>query len=89
VIDPLAGSRTGESPFLDHAMPCPFLLLAIAFSLALVVLWINDENGTEISRTDGFCFLYYDYIFKYKKLSVLMGFTTIFNHFLYSLIAKM
>jgi hypothetical protein len=50
---------------------------------------IKDENGTEISRTDRFHFLYYDSIFKHKKLSVSIVFTTIFNHFLYSLIAKM
>jgi hypothetical protein len=49
----------------------------------------KDENGTKISRTDRFRFLYYDYVFKHKKLLVSMGFTTIFNHFLYSLIAKM
>jgi hypothetical protein len=49
----------------------------------------KDENGTEISRTDRFCFLYYYSVFKHKKLSVSIGFTTIFNHFLYSLIAKM
>jgi hypothetical protein len=48
----------------------------------------KDENGTEISRTDRFRFLYYGSVFKYKKLSVSIGFTTIFNHFLYSLIAK-
>jgi hypothetical protein len=50
---------------------------------------VKDENGTEISRTDRFRFLYYDSVFKHKKLSVSIGFTTIFNHFLYSLIAKM
>jgi hypothetical protein len=49
----------------------------------------KDENGTEISRTDRFRFLYYGSIFKQKKLSVSIGFITIFNHFLYSLIAKM
>jgi hypothetical protein len=49
----------------------------------------KDENGTEISRTDRFRFLYYDSAFKYKKLSVSIGFTTIFNHFLYFLISKM
>jgi hypothetical protein len=49
----------------------------------------KDENGTEISRTDRFRFLYYGSVFKHKKLSVSIGFTTIFNHFLYSLIAKM
>jgi hypothetical protein len=31
----------------------------------------------------------YDSVLKYKKLSVLISFTTIFNYFLYSLIAKM
>jgi hypothetical protein len=50
---------------------------------------VKDENRTEISRTDRFHFLYYDSVFKHKKLSVSIGFTTIFNHFLYSLIAKM
>jgi hypothetical protein len=49
---------------------------------------VYDEKGTEISRTDRFRFLYYGFIFKHKKLLVLIGFTTIFNHFLYSLIAK-
>jgi hypothetical protein len=49
----------------------------------------KDENGTKIFRTDRFRFLYYGSVFKHKKLSVLIGFTTIFNHFLYSLIAKM
>jgi hypothetical protein len=49
----------------------------------------KDENGTEISRTDRFRFLYYGSLFKHKKLLVSIGFTTIFNHFLYSLIAKM
>jgi len=57
-----------------------------------------DENGTEIFRTDRFRFLYYDIVFyimklfsnfvKHKNLSVLVGFTTIFIYFLYSLIAK-
>jgi hypothetical protein len=50
---------------------------------------IKDENRTEISRTDRFRFLYYDSVFKHKKLSVSIVFTTIFNHFLYSSIAKM
>jgi hypothetical protein len=50
---------------------------------------IKDENETEIFRTDRFRFLYYDSVFKHKKLSVSIGFTTIFNHFLYYLIAKM
>jgi hypothetical protein len=48
-----------------------------------------DENRTEISQTDRFCFLYYGSVFKHKKLSISIGFTIIFNHFLYSLIAKM
>jgi hypothetical protein len=48
----------------------------------------KDENGMEISRTDRFRFLYYDSVFKHKKLSVSIGFTTIFNHFLYSLIDR-
>jgi hypothetical protein len=43
---------------------------------------------TEISRTDRFRFLYYGSVFKHKKLSVSIGFTTIFNYFLYSLITK-
>lgn len=60
---------------------------------------IRDENGTEIFRTDRFRFLYYDTVFyimisfsnfaKHKNLSFSIGFATIFNHFLYSLIAKM
>ena len=59
----------------------------------------KDENDTEIFRTDRFRFLYYDTIFyimmpflnfaKHKNLSFSIGFATIFNHFLYSLIAKM
>ena len=59
----------------------------------------RDENGTEIFQTDRFHFLYYDTIFyimisfpnfaKHKILSFSIGFATIFNHFLYSLIAKM
>jgi hypothetical protein len=49
----------------------------------------KDDNRTEISRTDRFRFLYYGSVFKHKKLSISIGFTTIFNHFLYSLIAKM
>ena len=58
----------------------------------------QNENGTEIFRTDRFRFLYYDIVFyimipfsnfiKHKNLLVSVGFTTIFNHFLYSLIAK-
>ena len=58
----------------------------------------RDENGTEIFRTDRFRFLYYDTVFyimtlfpnfaKHKKLSFSIGFTTIFNHFLYPLITK-
>jgi hypothetical protein len=47
------------------------------------ILVCKDENGTEISRTDRFRFLYYDSVFKHKKLSVLIGFTTIFNHFIF------
>jgi hypothetical protein len=39
---------------------------------------VKDENGTEIFRTDRFCFLYYDTVFKHKKLSVSIGSTTIF-----------
>jgi len=49
---------------------------------------IQDENGTEIFRTDRFRFLHYDIVFyimkpflnfvKHKKLSVSVGFTTIF-----------
>jgi hypothetical protein len=63
------------------------------------VIIFKDENGTEVFRTDRFSFLYYDAIFyimilfpnftKHKKLSFSIGFTTIFDHFLYSLIAKM
>jgi hypothetical protein len=41
----------------------------------------KDENGTEISRTDRFRFLYYGSVFKHKNLSVSIDFTTIFNHF--------
>jgi hypothetical protein len=57
----------------------------------LKVTWVvcKDENETEISRTDRFHFLYFDSVFRHKKLSVSIGFTIIFNHFLYSLIAKM
>jgi hypothetical protein len=60
----------------------------------LCMVWYSgvkakDENGTEISRTDRFRFLYYDSVFKHKMLLVSIDFTTIFNHFLYSLIAKM
>jgi hypothetical protein len=59
----------------------------------------KDENGTKIFRTYRFHFLYYDTIFyiiisflnfvKHKNLSFLIGFATIFNYFLYYLIAKM
>jgi hypothetical protein len=59
----------------------------------------KDENSMEIFRTNRFHFLYYDTDFyimvqlpnfaKHKNLSFSIGFTTIFNHFLYSLIAKM
>jgi hypothetical protein len=55
----------------------------------------KDENGTEIFRIDRFHFLYYDTVFyimtplpnfaKHKNLSFSIGFTTIFNYFLYSL----
>jgi hypothetical protein len=48
----------------------------------------KDKNGTEIFRTDRFRFLHYDIVFyimkpflnfvKHKKLSVSVGFTTIF-----------
>jgi hypothetical protein len=58
----------------------------------------KDENGTEIFRIDRFRFLHYDIVFyiikpfsnfvTHKTLSVLVGFTTIFIYFLYSLIAK-
>jgi len=53
---------------------------------------------TEIFQTDRFRFLYYDTVFyiiisflnfvEHKNLSILIGFTTIFNYLLYSLIAK-
>jgi hypothetical protein len=59
------------------------------FGPVLLAAVDKDENGTEISRTDRFRFLYYDSVFKHKKLSVLIGFTTIFNRFLSSLIVKM
>jgi hypothetical protein len=41
----------------------------------------KDENRTEIPRTDRFRFLYYDSIFKHKKLLVSIGFTTILTIF--------
>jgi hypothetical protein len=47
------------------------------------VITVNDENGTKISRTDRFRFLYYGSVFKHKKLSVSIDFTTIFNLFLF------
>jgi len=47
----------------------------------------KDENGTEIFRTEGFHFLYYDIVFYIMKLfsnfvkHILVGFTTIFIFF--------
>jgi hypothetical protein len=45
---------------------------------------LKDENGTEISRTDHFHFLYYDSVFKHKNCQfqlVSQPFSTIFYIF--------